>query len=225
MEDSLRRLQRDRIDVYQIHWPDPDVPIEETARAMAELHKQGKIRAIGVSNCSPEQMDEFRKYAPLHVCQPPYNLFERSVDNDVLPYCLKTGIATLTYGALCRGLLSGRMTKDSKFTGDDLRNSDPKWQQPRYGQYLKAVEQLDRFAQERYGKRVIHLALRWVLDQSGATVALWGARRPDQLQAIDGVFGWSLDRDALAKIDEILKDTIEDPVGPEFMAPPEHHPV
>jgi aryl-alcohol dehydrogenase-like predicted oxidoreductase len=110
------------------------------------------------------------------------------------------------------------MRADTKYEGDDLRRNDPKFQPPRFAQYLAAVERLDRFAQERYGKRVIDLAVRWILDQ-GITTALWGARHPDQLQAVDAVMGWSLDADAKAEIDRILKETITDPVGPEFMAP------
>src|ERR1700720_1819687 len=102
-EDSLRRLQTDVIDLYQVHWPDPTTPIEETAEAMAALLKAGKIRAIGVSNFSPAQMDAFRAVAPLHTAQPPYNLFERNVEKDVLPYCQKNAMGVLAYGALCRG--------------------------------------------------------------------------------------------------------------------------
>src|SRR5271170_6896726 len=106
IEDSLRRLRTDHIDIYQVHWPDPLVAIEETAEAMDALYRQGKIRAIGVSNFSVDQMDRFRGVAPLHVLQPPYNLFERAADADVLPYCRRHAIATFGYGALCRGLLS-----------------------------------------------------------------------------------------------------------------------
>jgi aryl-alcohol dehydrogenase-like predicted oxidoreductase len=219
VEDSLRRLRTDYIDIYQVHWPDPLVTIEETAGAMDALLRQGKIRAIGVSNFSVGQMEQFRRVAPLHVLQPPYNLFERAIDTDVLPYCRKNRIATFGYGALCRGLLSGRMTADSKFEGDDLRRTDPKFQQPRFAQYLAAVQRLDRLAQQRFGKRVIHLAIRWVLDQ-GITTALWGARHPDQLRPVDEVTGWRLDDTAQAEIDRILRETIADAVGPEFMAPP-----
>jgi aryl-alcohol dehydrogenase-like predicted oxidoreductase len=219
IDDSLRRLRTDYIDVYQVHWPDPKVPMEETAKAMRELYEQGKIRAIGASNFSVEQMERFRSVAPLHVVQPPYNLFEREIEAEILPYCLKNSIATFGYGALCRGLLSGRMRADTKFTGDDLRLKDPKFQPPRFAQYLAAVERLDLLAQERYGRRVIHLAVRWMLDQ-GITTALWGARHPDQLEPVDAVMGWSLDKAAKADIDRILAETISDPVGPEFMAPP-----
>jgi aryl-alcohol dehydrogenase-like predicted oxidoreductase len=219
VDDSLRRLQTDYIDIYQVHWPDPLVPIEETAKAMQSLLEQGKIRAIGVSNFSVQQIAHFRQVAQLHVVQPPYNLFERDIESELLPYCRESGLATLTYRALCRGLLSGRLQEDAHFERDDLRLSDPKFQPTRYAQYLAAVRRLDQFAQQRYGKRVIHLAVRWLLNQ-GATAALWGARHPGQLQPIDEVFGWSLDTAAKAEIDLILRDSITDPVGPELMAPP-----
>jgi len=217
-EDSLRRLRTDYIDLYQVHWPDPLVSIEETAEAVQTLFDQGKIRAIGVSNFSVAQIERFRRVAKLHVVQPPYNLFERAIETGLLPYCRQHGIATLTYGALCRGLLSGKLQADARFHGDDLRLTDPKFQSPRYAEYLAAVRRLDQFAMDHYGKRVIHLAVRWLLDQ-GVTTALWGARRPDQLHAVDEVFGWSLDVAAKAEIDRILRETIADPVGPEFMAP------
>jgi aryl-alcohol dehydrogenase-like predicted oxidoreductase len=219
IDDSLRRLQTDYIDIDQVHWPDPLVPIEETAETMGALFRQGKIRAIGVSNFSVEQMERFRKVAPLHVLQPPFNLFERGVETDILPYCRKNKIATFGYGALCRGLLSGRMRPDSKFDGDDLRRTDPKFRPPRFVEYLAAVERLDRLAQQRFGKRVIHLAIRWMLDQ-GITTALWGARHPGQLLPVDQVSGWQLDAAAMAEIDRILSETVTDPIGPEFMAPP-----
>jgi len=218
VEESLRRLRTDYIDIYQVHWPDPLIPIEETADAMHMLFAQGKIRAIGVSNFSVLQMERFRRIAPLHVLQPPYNLFERGIETDLLPYCQKNKIAMLGYGALCRGLLSGRMRADTVFEGDDLRRNDPKFVEPRFAQYLAAVSRLDLLAQ-RFGKRVIHLAVRWMLDQ-GITTALWGARHPNQLQPVDEVVGWSLDPYAEAEIEKILRETISDPIGPEFMAPP-----
>ena len=219
VEDSLRRLRTDYIDIYQVHWPDPLVPIEETAAAMQMLFKQGKIRAIGVSNFSLDQMERFRSVAALHVLQSPYNLFEREIETGLLPYCRKNNIATFGYGALCRGLLSGRMGSNTAFAGDDLRRTDPKFQQPRFGRYLAAVQRLDQFAQEHFGKHVIELAVRWMLDQ-GITTALWGARHPGQLQPVDAVTGWRLDAATKAEIDRILRETITDPVGPDFMAPP-----
>jgi aryl-alcohol dehydrogenase-like predicted oxidoreductase len=220
-EDSLRRLQTDVIDLYQVHWPDPNTPIAEIADAMAELYRAGKIRAIGVSNFSPAQMKEFRKIAPLHTAQPPYNLFERGIEADVLPYARARNTAVLAYGSLCRGLLSGSMSRSTRFTGDDLRKNDPKFLSPRFEQYLLAVEKLDQLAQERFGRRVIHLALRWLLDRGEANIALWGARRADQLAPIADVVGWQIDAPAMEEIDRILQETVRDPVGPEFMAPPD----
>jgi aryl-alcohol dehydrogenase-like predicted oxidoreductase len=218
--DSLRRLRTSYIDIYQAHWPDPRVPIEETAQTLASLHSKGVIRAIGVSNYSPKEMDRFRQVTFLHTDQPPYNLFEREIDRDVLPYALDNNISVLVYGSLCRGLLSGKMKPDTAFTGDDLRKVDPKFQPPRYAQYLAAVERLDRFAQENYGKRVIDLAVRWAIDQLGVTVALWGARHPDQLTTVTNIDGWTLDSDARDEITRIVNECVTDPVGPEFMAPP-----
>ena len=218
IDDSLRRLRTDYIDVYQVHWPDPLTPVEETAEAMRTLHEQGKIRAVGVSNFSVEQMERFRAVAPLHVLQAPYNLFERGIEAEILPYCRRNNITTLGYGALCRGLLSGRMRVNTTFEGDDLRRVDPKFQPPRFPQYLAAVQQLDQLANDRFKRRVIHLAVRWMLDQ-GISVALWGARRPGQLEDTLGVAGWSVDAAARVRIDRILSEAVLDPIGPEFIAP------
>jgi aryl-alcohol dehydrogenase-like predicted oxidoreductase len=218
IDASLRRLRTDHIDIYHVHWPDPLVPVEETAEAMRTLYEQGKIRAIGVSNFSAAQIERFRKVAPVHVVQPPYNLFERGIEVEILPYCRTQGIVTLGYGALCRGLLSGRMHAETIFDGDDLRRRDPKFQPQRFAQYLAAVERLDEFAHDRFHRRVIHLAVRWMLDQ-GIGVALWGGRHPDQLDPLLEVSGWTLDAAARVRIDRILRETITDPVGPEFMAP------
>ncbi|QGM48007.1 general stress protein [Methylocystis heyeri] len=220
IDDSLRRLQTDVIDIYQVHWPDPETPTAETAGVMAELYRAGKIRAVGVSNFSPEQMEEFSAVAPLHTVQPPYNLFERGAERDILPYAKRKGLTAFAYGAICRGLLSGQITRDTQFSGDDLRNRDPKFQPDRRPQYIAAVERLARFAREAYGKEVIHLALRWALDRGDNIVALWGARKRGQLAPIDGVMGWRLDAGAMAEIDRIIEETVTSPVGPEFMAPP-----
>ena len=218
VDESLRRLRTDYIDIYQVHWPDPLVPVEETAEAMRSLYEQGKIRAIGVSNFSVAQMERFRKVAPLHVLQPPYNLFERGIEAEILPYCQANGIATLGYGALCRGLLSGRMRPDTVFHGDDLRGVDPKFQPPRFAQYLEAVRQLDELAQRRFHRHVIQLAVRWMLDK-GISVALWGGRHPNQLEAALEVAGWSLSATDRVLVERIVNTVITDPVGPEFMAP------
>jgi aryl-alcohol dehydrogenase-like predicted oxidoreductase len=146
-------------------------------------------------------------------------VIERNIEADVLPYAVGAGLTILSYGALCRGLLSGRMTAQTTFNGDDLRNVDPKFQGNRYPQYLAAVDELKKLARERFGKSVLALAVRWVLDQ-GPTIALWGARHPGQLDPISDIEGWHIDAVAKAEIDAILKRSIVDPVSPAFMAPP-----
>ncbi len=220
VENSLRRLRTDYIDLYQVHWPDPAVPIEETAGALARLLVEGKIRAIGVSNFSVEQMRRFRAVAPLNAVQPPFNLFERGSERQIIPYARSHGITVLAYGSLCRGLLTGTITSATTFQSDDLRRTDPKFQQPRLGQYLLAVAALEKLARDRFGKSVLALAIRWVLD-SGPTIALWGARRPQQLLPLADVLGWRIDADTMQRIDRILTERIQNPVGPEFMAPTE----
>ncbi len=220
LEESLRRLKTDVIDIYQVHWPDESVPIEETAATLAGFQRAGKILSIGVSNFTPAQMDRFRTAASLSTVQPPYNLFERDIERDILPYAKANDLTVLAYGALCRGLLTGKITEKTAYQGDDLRKSDPKFNPPRLAQYLSAVRALDEFAKERYGKPVLALAVRWVLD-AGQTIALWGARKPGQLAPVNEVFGWQLDNEAKRTIGRILAETIKDPIGPEFMAPPE----
>lgn len=218
-EDSLRRLGTEYVDLYQIHWPDTTIPVERAAEVLLAFYKEGRIRAIGVSNFSAAQMEAFRNIAPLHSNQPPYNLFERAIDDDVLPYCRQHAIAVLTYSSLCRSLLAGRLTLNTKFPEGDIRSVDPKFQPPRFAQYLEAVNRLDAFAREHYGKSVLELAARWVLDRPGVSAALWGAKRPEQLSAVDGIFGWKLDNAAMAEIDGIVRETITDPVGPEYLTP------
>jgi aryl-alcohol dehydrogenase-like predicted oxidoreductase len=217
--ESLKNLQTDYVDILYVHWPDPLEPFAETARVMHQFLKEGKIKAVGVSNYSPEQIQAFQQGGPVHIVQPPYNLFERGIEADLMPFCHNHNLHLMTYGALCRGLLSGKVTAARTYPGDDLRNHDPKFKQPRLGQYLAAVKQLDTFAWERFDRRVLHLAVRWVLDY-GSHIALWGGRRPDQMDPVPEIMGWHLDQPAMHAIDDILKETIKDPVGPEFMAPP-----
>jgi aryl-alcohol dehydrogenase-like predicted oxidoreductase len=224
VEDSLRRLRTDVIDLYQVHWPDLETPIAETAATLEDLRREGKIRAIGVSNYSPAQMDMFRNVARLDAVQPPYNLFEREIEADVLPYAQRTGLTVLSYGALCRGLLSGRMRPTTKFKGDDLRKVDPKFRGVRFRHYLTAVDELGKLSRERFGKSVLALAVRWILDQ-GLTIALWGARSPDQLDPLAEIEGWHIDETSRRDIDAILKRSSPDPVSPEFMAPPVTRPA
>jgi aryl-alcohol dehydrogenase-like predicted oxidoreductase len=219
IEDSLRRLGTDYIDLYQIHWPDTLVPVAEVAGILAGFQREGKVRALGVSNFNATQMEEFRSVVELASNQPPYNIFERDIDRETLPWCAANGVGVLTYSSLCRSMLGGRVRSRMTFEPRDIRAVDPKFQQPRFGQYMTAVERLTVLARERFGKSVAQLAVRWVLDQPGISVALWGAKRPDQLDAVAGVMGWKLDTNTMAEIDRIVSESVTDPVGPEYLTP------
>ncbi|WP_447979368.1 aldo/keto reductase [Candidatus Nitrospira bockiana] len=219
VEDSLRRLRTDRIDLYQVHWPDPETPLKETMDTLADLRRAGKIRFIGVSNFSEAQMAECLAVGPIHVVQPPYNLFERQIEAHVLPFCRRHGIATLVYGPLCRGLLSGKYRGTETFSKGDVRGMDPKFKDDRFKNYLACVDRLRAIANRR-NKTVGQLAVRWCLDRPGVTVALCGARRPDQIEESCGATGWTLTAAENVEIERIVTETIHHPVGPEFMAPP-----
>jgi aryl-alcohol dehydrogenase-like predicted oxidoreductase len=221
---SLTRLRTDYIDLYQVHWPDLETPYEETAQALLDLQRAGKIRAAGVSNYSIAAMERFMREVRLASAQPPLNLFERQSEEEIIPWCRENDVAVITYGALCRGLLGGAIDERTRFAGDDLRKTDPKFQPPRFAQYLAAVRLLERFARDRYGRSVLALAIRWVIDTPGVSIALWGARHPEELSPVADTMGWALDGEARAYVDEVLTQTVRQPIGPEFMAPPEHGP-
>jgi aryl-alcohol dehydrogenase-like predicted oxidoreductase len=218
--NSLRRLKTDHIDIYQVHWPDRKVPFQETAGAMLDLLHSKKIRAIGLSNFSVNEMEEWLRYAPIHTIQPPLNIFERESEREIIPFALKHGISVIAYGSLCRGLLTGKFTLDSSFPSEDMRaGSDPKFQKQNLPRYLAAVEDLRNLAQA-YGKTVPQLAVRWVLEK-GCAAALWGVRRADQLEPVSGVPGWRLSEQDMHRIDEIVETHIPVAIGNEFMAPPQ----
>jgi aryl-alcohol dehydrogenase-like predicted oxidoreductase len=219
VEESLRRLRTDHIDLYQLHWPDPQVPIQDTAQAMARLLKDGKIRAIGVCRYSPAQMDEFRQAAPIHAMQLPYNLFERQVEAEALPYASRHNITVLCHDTLCRGLLRGMMTAATRFSGNDLRRSDAKFREPRFSQYLSVVASLNRYARACYGAEAIALAVRWVLDQ-GNTIALWNALYPEQLEPVNTVMGWELDEKAKRYVEKIARHALTDRIASQLTSAP-----
>ena len=224
LEASLRRLGTDYIDLYQVHWPDTRSPIAETAALLAEFQHQGKVRALGVSNYNVAQMEEFRAVAPLASNQLPYNLFERQIEcsehgESVSSWCNEHNVAILTWSTLCRSLLAGRVTRGMSFDKGDIRLVDPKFREPRFSEYITAVEELAEFAHQHYNKSVLELAVRWVLDRPGVSVALWGAKRPEQLDSVSGVLGWTLDAAAMAEIDRIVAESVPSPVGPEYLTP------
>ncbi len=219
IEDSLRRLRTEYIDIYQVHWPDRNTPFEETMAALLELQHQGKIRFTGLSNFDAAQIERCLAVGPVHVLQPPYNLFERRIEESILPYCRSQRLGTLIYGPLCRGLLSGKYRAHETFGKGDVREMDPKFKGETFRKYVACVERL-RTVATQCGKTVGQMAIRWCLDQPGVTVALCGARRPEQIEDNAGGAGWSLSPTEQKAINRMVTDMIGTPVGPEFMGPP-----
>jgi aryl-alcohol dehydrogenase-like predicted oxidoreductase len=218
VDQSLTRLGLDYLDLYQIHWPDGKTLVEKSMETLVRLQETGKIRYIGVSNFNPEQIMACQTVGPVSSLQPPYNIFEREIEKEVLPFCRTNGIATMAYGGLCRGLLTGKFNGDEKFPRGDLRRADPKFKPDRFKQYVKGVDQLKKLA-GKYHKSVAQFALRWALQQPGITTVLAGARTAAQVEENAGVAGWQIAPEDLEGVERILKTHIKTPIGPEFMSP------
>src|SRR5947208_10042754 len=180
VEQSLRNLGVDYIDLYQVHWPDPNTPIEETASALDALGQEGKIRYVGVSNYNVEQMRAFEQNRKLDALQPPYSLFRRDIEQDILPYTQEHGIGVLVYGPLAHGLLAGTFTPQTTFAADDWRSKSEIFHGEIFQRNLAVVEQLKHLA-EQDEMTVAQLAIAWVLAQPAIDVAIVGAHSPEQL--------------------------------------------
>src|SRR6266436_6728257 len=180
VEQSLRNLGVDYIDLYQVHWPDPNTPIEETASALDKLVHEGKIRYVGVSNYNVEQMKAFERTRKLDALQPPYSLFRRDIEREILPYCEQHGIGVLVYGPLAHGLLGGSFTPQTTFAPNAWRSQHESFRGENFARNIAVVEQLKRLA-AREGMTIAQLAIAWVLAQPPIDVAIVGARNPEQL--------------------------------------------
>jgi len=207
VESSLRNLRTDYIDLYQVHWPDPRTPPEETASALEELVGEGKIRHIGVSNYDVEQMRALGRFGRVETLQPPYHLFRREIEETILPYTAEQDIGVLVYGPLAHGLLSGRMTASSTFDADDWRSKSPDFTGETLRRNLAVVERLKEFARER-DVSLPQLAVAWTLANPAVDVAIVGARRPTQLDGTAPAAGIELSGSDLQNIDAILVDAV-----------------
>lgn len=182
-ESSLKRLQTDYIDLYQIHWPLPDEDIEEGWGAIADLITEGKVRYGGVSNFSVEQMKRLQKIYPIASLQPPYSMVNRGIEKEILPFCIANQIGVIAYSPMQAGLLTGKMTKErvAAFPVDDWRKGSPDFQEPRLSTILNLVDTLRPIAKAK-ARTVATIALIWLLQQPGVTGAIVGARRPNQIE-------------------------------------------
>ena len=206
-EASLKRLGVGTIDLYQIHWPNPESEIEEAWRAIDDLICNGKIRYAGVSNFSVAQMERLRAIRPIASLQPPLNLLDRGVEREILPYCTQRGIGVVAYGPLAYGLLTGKFTRESvaDLPPDDWRRKGGRFQEPELSANLEFVAKLSSIA-ERHSRPLAHVAIAWVLHRSGVTAAIVGARRPEQIEQTAGAADWDIPQEDLQAINNLLAD-------------------
>jgi aryl-alcohol dehydrogenase-like predicted oxidoreductase len=210
VEQSLRNLGVDYIDLYQVHWPDPNTPIEETASVLDALVQEGKIRYVGVSNYNAEQMRAFERTRKLDALQPPYSLFRRDIEREILPYCQQHGIGVLVYGPLAHGLLGGSFTPQTTFAPDDWRSKSKDFHGEHFQRNVAVVEQLKGLA-AREGMTIAQLAIAWVLAQPAIDVAIVGARNPEQLEQTALAGNIHLTQDTLQEIERIMREAV--PIG------------
>ena len=204
-EASLRRLQVDTIDLYQMHWPEPDEDIEEGWATMARLKEEGKVRWIGVSNFNVEQMQRIAKIAPITSLQPPYSLVNRTAEESILPYAGANNIGVIVYSPMGSGILTGAMTREriAALPPDDWRTRNPRFQEPQLTRNLQLAELLRTIGQ-RHGRTAGEVAIAWTLANPNVTAAIVGARNADQVQGTFRAAELTLTPDDLAEIQAFL---------------------
>lgn len=206
IENSLRSLNTDYVDLYQIHgWSNQD-PIEDSMATMAKLQEQGKTRFIGISNFNAAQMATAYSIAPFHSSQPRYNMFDRNIEAEDLSYCAQTGIGILAHSPLAKGLLTGKYTPVSQFPEDDERATFPRFQGDLFAQYLAVTDQLKPIASDK-GCTMVQLAIAWILRRSEVTCVLVGAKNAEQVQGHLNAANITFTNDELQQIDTLLQNT------------------
>jgi aryl-alcohol dehydrogenase-like predicted oxidoreductase len=207
-EGSLRRLKTDVIDLYQIHWPEPDADIEEGWSTLVRLQEEGKVRHIGVSNFSVAQMQRAQAIASITSLQPPYSMVTREVEDEVLPYASANRIGVIVYSPMSAGLLTGAMTRErvANFTTEDWRRNLPNFQEPLLSRNLQLVERL-RGIGARHGRRPGEVAIAWTLHHPAVTGAIVGVRNPGQVAGIVGAMQFRLAPDEVKEIESVLQET------------------
>ncbi|MFL7790517.1 MAG: aldo/keto reductase [Anaerolineae bacterium] len=207
VEDSLRRLRVNAIDLYQIHWPNPDEDIEEGWGAIADMIGEGKIRYAGASNFSVAQLKRVQAIHPVASLQPPYSMLRRDVEQELLPFCAANDIGIIAYSPMQAGLLTGKFTKEriASLPDGDWRKQNPFFGEPQLSANLALVEKLRPIA-ERNGKTLAQLAIAWVLRRPELTAAIVGARRPSQIEETAPAGDWTLSQEDIAEIDALLEE-------------------
>jgi aryl-alcohol dehydrogenase-like predicted oxidoreductase len=204
VDRSLEALGVDHIDLYQVHWPDPDVPFADTATALQGQVDAGKIRHVGVSNYDAQQMEEFSRTRPVETLQPLYNLFQREVEEDALPYAREHDIGVLAYSPLASGLLTGAMDEETTFGPGDWRNLGGLFQGETFHRNVEIVRELERFAEDELGCSVSRLAIGWTLAHPAVHVSIVGSRRARHIEDSVGAAEVELSDDHIAEIERIV---------------------
>jgi aryl-alcohol dehydrogenase-like predicted oxidoreductase len=207
-EASLRRLKRDVIDLYQIHWPEPDEDIEEGWTTLAELQREGKVRWIGVSNFNVGHLRRAQAIAPITSLQPPYSILSPEIEAEILPYCRENNIGTIVYSPMKSGLLSGKMTREriAAMPPDDFRQRTPQFKEPLLTRNLKLVE-LMREIGGRHGRTPGEVAIAWTLRHRAVTAAIVGLRSPAQLDGVIGATEFRLSPEEIQQISDFMAQT------------------
>lgn len=205
-EGSLQRLQVDVIDLYQIHWPEPDEDIEEGWTELARLQREGKVRYIGVSNFSVSQMKRAQAIAPITSLQPPYSIVTREIEDEVLPFTLRNNIGVIVYSPMSAGLLTGAMTRErvANFTPEDWRKNLPNFQEPLLSRNLRLVEHLREIGR-RHGRSPGEVAIAWTLNHPAVSGAIVGFRSAKQVEGIIGAADFRMGAKEIAEIEDALK--------------------
>lgn len=212
-EDSLRRLDIDIIDLYQIHWPDPKTDVQDSWGEMVRLKEEGKVRYIGVSNFGVDLLKKCQEIQPVQSLQPPYSILHRAkypeVENEILAWCKQNEVGVVTYGSIQSGLLTGKFDhqKLKELANDDWRRRNEFFQEPLFSKSIKLVDALKPIA-DNYGKSITQLAIAWVLMNDAVTSAIVGARHPDQVEKNVGGSGWEISDADLEKIHHLLNEIV-----------------
>jgi aryl-alcohol dehydrogenase-like predicted oxidoreductase len=210
IEQSLRELGTDHVDLYQVHWPDRDTPFEETAAALEGFVQEGKARYVGVSNFDAHEMAAFQRHRRIDTLQPPYHILRREIENQILPYCREHGIGVFVYSPLAHGLLTGKFDEDTEFAEDDWRKHSAVFTGEEFSRNLSIVRELAHYAEE-HGWTLAQLAIAWTLSTPGVDAAIVGARNPEQIEGTAPAGGIDLSAKDREEIDEVVEGAV--PVG------------
>jgi hypothetical protein len=208
VEASLRALNTDYIDLYQVHWPDTETPFDDTADELAKLIADGKIRHVGVSNFDAKQMETFSAVLPVETNQPAYHIFRRDIEKEILPYTSAHNIGVLVYGPLAHGLLGGNFRLDTRFEPGDWRASSPVFRGEAFEHNLKKVAELEVFARRELGVTVSQLAVAWTLANPAVQVAIVGTRNPSHVEDALAAVHLMFDEQTKSRIDDIIQDVV-----------------